>query len=361
MQNLVNDSVKKKNFAFVDSIRAIAMMSIVMEHCVFFDRQMYHPPNTASLLIFCTFIQFIKFGTISFFLLSGFLIGEKFTDYTPVQYLKRRLDSTFLPWLFWSLIFLATMLLDDLVKAIKFDPGHFFKNVSEHLPMHLESIYLYSNYWFIPNFLICISILLVFKRYLYSKILGGIFLLLTLIYTVNIYYEWIEPRHSTAILGFVFFLWLGAQFNRHLAQFEKWLNRTSIWVFITIAIISLILGVKEEVLLIKRHSTDPFNSLRLSSIVYALSFFMILMKIKNYKFTKYLKPRETTYGIYLIHFILVAQLLPLLFPTLKHSVDSLSTPMLIIYQLSRFVIVYALTVGLIFLINRSKFRWSIGQ
>ncbi len=362
--NLINEEPrKKKNYDFIDAIRGIAMLSIVMEHAVFFDSAMYHPRTQLALIIFCTFIQLIKYGTICFFLLSGFLIGEKFTDYSPAQYLKRRLDTTLVPWLFWSLVFLVTMIIDDYMRGLRsHELYNFFEKQVQYFPRHLKDVYLFSSYWFIPNFMICISILLIFKRYLYSYLFGGILLLFTLLYTVNIYYEWIEPRHSTAILGFVFFLWLGAQLNKNLAAFERWIHKTPVWIFLAICLISLIAGVKEELILRTLHSTDPYNSLRISSIIYALSFFMVLFKIKNYGYwVNIMKPRETTYGIYLIHFILVAQVLPMIFRPLKHSVDSLTTPELLGYQLTRFLIVYCVTFGLVTLINKTKFKWSVGR
>jgi hypothetical protein len=361
MQNLVNDAPAKKNYDFIDSIRCLAMMSIVLEHSFSFDDHMYHPTDQLSIVTFTTVIQFIKFGTVAFFLLAGFLIGEKFTLYTPLQYLKRRVDNTILPWLFWSLFFLGTMMLNDVVSAYQFNHGHFTPHYGSVVLNYIKGIYLYTSYWFIPNFLCCIAILLIFKRYLYSYWLGASLFLFNIIYMFNIYYEWVEPRHSTALLGFVFFLWLGAQFNRHLSSFEKWIAKTPMWLWVILSAVTLVLGVCEITYLKTLHSVDPYNTLRLTNILYSLCFFFLLFKIRDFKFTAFLKPRETTYGIYLVQYILVAMLLPMIFPMLRFGINQLSFAEVWCYMLARFAIVYTLSWLIVTSINKTRLKWLVGR
>lgn len=102
------------------------MITIVMEHSISLD--IYHPTDKLGILIICLWTQLIKFGTVCFFLLAGFLIGEKFMVYTPAEYMRRRMGTTIGPWFFWSVIFLLTMLANDLVKAVKFNAGDFGPN-----------------------------------------------------------------------------------------------------------------------------------------------------------------------------------------------------------------------------------------
>lgn len=348
-----------KKFDFIDGIRCIAMISIVMEHAVFLD--IYHPTDQLSILMVCIWTQLIKFGTICFFLLAGFLIGEKFVQYTPLQYMKRRVGTTIGPWLFWSLFFLFTMCLDDLIKAVKFNSGHFGPNYGADFIEHLRGVFLFSNYWFIPNFLICIGILLLFRKYLYSYLLGAGLFVLTMFYTVNIYFEWIEPRHSVALFGFIFFLWLGAQINKNLDKFERLVSKIPYTPIIVVFIVTAALGIIEELHLINAKSIDPYNTLRISNILYSLTFFVLFFKIKEIKAVNFLRPRETTFGIYLIHFILVAKFLPMVFVSLKYDVSQLSLPEMLTYQLSRFIIVYVLTFLLVIGINKTRFKWIIGR
>lgn len=361
MQNLVNNTSEKKNYEFVDAIRAIAMLSIVAEHSFFFNDTIYHPSNPWKQVVFSTSIQLVKFGTISFFLIAGFLIGEKFTEYTPLQYLKRRIKNTVTPWLFWSLFFVMVWVVRDIIVAYRFNGGHLYHDFSNKVIDHFRIIYIFSNYWFIPNFLCCITILLIFRRYLYSNWLGNILLIFTLLYAVNIYTNWFEPRHPTAILGFVFFLWLGAQFNRDFKYFESQINKLSVWFWLLLTLVTLIIGVKESLVLRSINSVDPYNSLRISNILYSLSCFFLLIRVKNLKVINVLKPRETTYGIYLIHYILVDSLLPEIFRPIRKHVTELPLIELIGYQLLRFVIVYAITFALVRALNYTKLKWMVGR
>jgi surface polysaccharide O-acyltransferase-like enzyme len=351
----------KKNYAFVDAIRGISMIAIVAEHSISFDTGTYAPQDSLSITILSTLIQLVKFGTICFFLLAGFLIGENFSKVTAFEYLKKRIRNTFAPWLFWSIMFLITIVIGNIMAAYKFGNGHLDADYPSQFLEHVKMVYLYTSYWFIPNFLICISILLVFRKHLYSYWLGGVLLIFTLVYTLNIYHEWMEPRHSTAILGFVFFLWLGAQFNKNLDAIENFLSKTPVYLWVILVIISLVFGVKEELYLKSIHSIDQYNSLRFTNIVYSLAFFFLLLRLKNFRIINKLNPRETTYGIYLIHYIIVFSVLPEIFPALRHNINNLTLPEVLGYQLIRFIIVYGVSLYLVRFINVTKFKWSIGR
>ncbi|MDB5117405.1 MAG: hypothetical protein JWQ79_2897 [Mucilaginibacter sp.] len=361
MQNLINDTHAKRNYDFVDTIRCIAMILIVADHCFYFEPEDFHPKGLAELLYNST-IEFSKLGTVSFFLLSGFLIGEKFTEYTPLQYLKRRFNNTIWPWLVWSLLYIFIYnfhLITDTF--VLFKPGTSGAGTIYSLLDFAKITYLYSIYWFIPNFLFCIVLLLVFKKYLYSYVLGAALLCCTLLYSANIYFLWIIPNHTTAIFGFVFFLWLGAQLNKNWGQVNKWLGRTPTPVWCLLAIITFGMSLFEIGLLKSRHSTEPFNTLSLSNVLCSLACFFLLVKMGDFKLIKKLKPRETTYGVYLIHYILVSTLLLDIFWPYHIQLDSLSPLMVLAYQLTRFLIVYGITIGLVMLINKTKFKWVIGR
>jgi len=347
----------KKNFDFVDSIRCIAMMGIVMEHSTYTGTYIFSGFPTTHIA-YMSLIQIPKFGTAAFFILAGFLLGSKFVDYTPAQYLKRRMSNTLIPWLIWSLVFVGTMFLKTYIesdKTLAFDTWAELANV-------FKTVYLYTNYWFIINFLICIAVLLIFKRYLYSIGLGVGLFLVSLVYSVNIYQHWFIQQHTTAIFGFVFFLWLGAQLNYRWEQVQSWIDTVPYWIVGSFIIISFYFSISEIVLLFKLKSIDPFNTLRVSNIVYSLLAILLLLKIKDFNFTKYFKPRETTFGIYLVHYIVVYNLLgELLRPLHLPPTQTLSIVALVGISLLRFFIVYAISFVIVTLINKSKSKWIIGR
>lgn len=347
----------KKNFDFIDSIRCISMMCIVFEHAAHVGIYIF-PGISAENIVYMCLIQFAKMGTISFFILAGFLIGSNFSKYSPLEYFRRRLSNTFLPWLIWSLLFVCTMTYKFYFvqgKDPDFDLGYTIAN-------SFKTVYFYSNYWFIINFLICIGVLLLFRKHLYSLWLGAILLLFTLIYSVNIYFNWFPPMHTTAIFGFVFFLWLGAQLNQYWAKVEAWIKKLPNWVLALLFISTFALSIYETINLYRLNDVDPYNTLRFSNIIYSLVCILVLLKIKDFGFTKAFKPRETTFGIYLIHYIIVFNILPeILRPFHLPEPKDMSIFLMIAITLIRFIIVYSITFGLVALINKTKLKWIIGR
>lgn len=356
MQNLVNDATGKKNYEFIDAIRGVAMMSIVAEHSVAFNVADI-PLSTPKYWVYISLIQLTKFGTVAFFLLAGFLIGEKFADYSPSQYLKRRISTTFGPWLFWSLVYVLGAVINLRIKERIYHDGEFnLHNIIEQFRI----TYLYTSYWFIINFLISITILLIFRKRLYSLFLGGTLLLFTLFYAVDIHYEWIDPRHTTAILGFVFFLWLGAQLRKHWDSIEKRAAQVPYTILIGLMILTFGASLYEMTEL-RGHSIDPFNTLRISNIFFSLVVFALLLRIKNYKFVNSLKPRQTTYGIYLIHYILLVYLFPELLMHANIDLNTPPIPLFVLYKVVTFALLYTLTLGIVLFIGKTKAKKLVGN
>jgi len=350
-QNTATLSPVKKNYEFIDAIRGLAMMCIVADHCFHVE---YNRFTTKSInyWVYATDVQLVKIGTVSFFLLAGFLLGDKFAEYSAWAYLKRRVNSTFKPWLIWSLVFLYFV-----IRMAPQDGGtwHWFF-------ADIKTVYLFSNYWFIINFLICISILLAFKKQLYSLKLGIVLLLFTLFYSVNIYFEWIFPLHTTAVFGFVFFLWLGAQMQKHWETIKTYVDRTPLGIFAVIVFITCVLAVLETTGLYFSKSMDPFNSLRITNILYSIAVFFLLVKLNRYNWLLKLTPRETTYGIYLIHYIVIYAFLPDWLSAFRDKhVEDMSLGGMVAYQVGSFAITYVVTFVVVRLINNVPIRWVIGR
>lgn len=357
MQNLINEApAKKKNYDFIDAIRCIAMISIVAEHSVAAGGYEF-PDGSPKYWTYILLVQLAKFGTISFFLLAGFLIGEKFADYSPAEYLKRRVSTTFGPWLFWTLVYVVAIIINLRVKERIYHDGQF--NL-DNILYNIKLIYFYTNYWFIINFLISITILLIFRKYLYSWVLGAVLGLFTVFYAVNIHYEWIEPKHTTAVLGFVFFLWLGAQMRKHIDAMDKVISRISYPLLLLITLVTYGLAIF-EIDMLNGRSADMVNTLRFSNILFSLAFFMLLFKVKTFGLVNKLRPRQTTYGIYLIHYLVIIFLLPEIFIHFNIDVMALSVPQYLIYKLITFVLTYGITFGLVMAISHSRLKKLVGN
>ncbi len=351
---------EKKSFDFIDSIRGLAMFGIVFEHTSAFWLIKY--TEQSDRYIQAGYMQLAKFVTIIFFLISGFLINYKFTEYTPLQYLKNRFKNTIWPWLFWIAIFILLNNAQKIFLYLRFDR-------SDALPSSLYeatlgqffSLVFYSNYWFILNFLICIAILLIFKRYLYKIGFGIILGLISLTYSVNLYSGWFPAEHTTALFGFVVYLWLGVYFNRYYDKVSAFLNKVPMLVLVVAAVVFFFLSTFETVNLMERGVADPYNTLRVTNIIYSLIFFGILLKMGPMKSVqKILQPRKTTYGIYLIHAIIIERVLAEIVRPFNISLANMSPAEAIVYSIVRFVIVYGIVVLITKLILKTKFKWSIG-
>ncbi|TCD12756.1 acyltransferase [Pedobacter frigidisoli] len=354
-------SAQKKNFDFVDAIRCISMIGIVIEHCGIVPTNRYS--TQLELTVETCIIQLFKFSTIAFFLIGGFLINHKFQEYTPLEYLKNRFKKTIKPWLFWIIVLMLLMTLDRYVAFMKgSDGGLMTSNFPLYLYTIAKQILLLSPYWFILNFLICITILLIFKKQLYNLWFGLILALLSLFYSVNLYNGWLETTHTTALFGFVFYLWLGVYFNRFYDQVMHIIKSTKWAILIILVLASFVFAVAESNHLNKIGISDAYNTLRFSNIIYSLVVFALLLKIGNLSWIRRnLHPRETTFGIYLIHVILIERFLPLIFQPLKLKVLEFNVWENTGILLFRFLVVYIISFYLTRLLSKTKAKWMVGN
>lgn len=348
------------NYSFVDTIRCISMIGIVFLHCSVFWGVKY--TSFSETIIETAVMQVLKFSTIAFFLIGGFLINHKFNEYTAVQYLKNRFKNTVKPWLFWVCVFFVLDIIGQVIISSRFGSSDASDNLPKYLIEETGHILFYTSYWFIPNFLICIALLLIFKKYLYN-IWFGIFLgMLSVFYSVNLYGNWVPTEHSTALFGFVFYLWLGVMLNKHFQKAMAFINKTTWNKLILINIIFFVLSVVEGIYLNRLGSGDSFDTLKFTNILYSLSMFAALLKIGGIDFIQSkLNPRHTTFGIYLIHQVLIVNVLPLIFTPLKINPTLLNASSNIIFTLVRFVIVYLLSFFLTVGIGKTKMKWVVGQ
>jgi len=359
MELVQSGSKKRKNFDFVDTIRCISMMGIVFEHCTTIGNANYE--SIFSSMFQASLMQFFKFATIAFFFIAGFLINHKFTEYTAWEYLKNRFKNTIKPWIFWLNVFVSLSVLGVLIKFVKRGRSELPSDFYSYLIEEYRFTIFFTSFWFILNFLICIAILLIFKRYIYKIWFGAILGIVSFFYSVNLYHKWIITDHTTALFGFVFYLWLGVMMNRHYEKLKLWLTKVSVFKLLIITAVLYLLADIEIIHLKELGTIDAYNTLRITNILYSLSFFLLLLKIGPIPcINKYLSPRTTTFGIYLLHQIIIVQILTEIFRPFKINPESISLIDGTIYTLLRFILTYALSVTLVLLIRRTKFKWSIG-
>lgn len=349
-----------KNFNFIDTIRCISMMGIVWEHSSRVSIYAYN--DHTSLLVQSFTIQVFKFSTIAFFLIAGFLINHKFQEYSAKQYLSNRYKNTVKPWLFWVLVFVLITIIDRLFAWHRgTDVGILFTNFPLYFYNLMEMVLFFTPYWFILNFLLCITILLIFKRYLYKIWFGVVLGLISFVYSINLYYRWFETTHSAALFGFVFFLWLGVYLNKYFQEFKDFVFKLS-WLSIVLALlVTLALSMAEAFYLANSGLKDAYNTLRITNVAFSLVAFIAIFKIGYIKTLAKLKPRETTFGIYLIHYIILERGMPLIFQPFKIDFDQLNVWENTAIVIARFLLAYAISLYLTKFLSKTKLRWTVGQ
>lgn len=351
---------EKKNFDFVDTIRCISMIGIVWEHGSAVPPNIYH--NVFDTIVEASVIQSFKFSTIAFFLIGGFLINHKFQEYSTIQYLKNRFNNTVKPWLFWAILLILLTCLDRYVAYRKGGSSEIVDNFFGYVGHLSFRSFFFTSFWFIPNFLFCITILLLFKKYLYKIWFGVILAIMSLFYSVNLYYGWVETLHAAALFGFIFYLWLGVYLNKYFTPVMAWIEKKSYAALITVVILTFCLACLESMNLNRIGISDSYNTLRVTNILYSFAMFALLLKIGNIQFLKdKLKPRETTFGIYLLHFVVIDRVFKLILQPLHIDVKKFGIWENTANHLVRFLVAYSLSLLITMLINKTRFKWVVGN
>jgi hypothetical protein len=292
-------------YPFVDLIRFISMIGIVWAHVSVF-------PITNSgnaelitddyMVAFIPYKQVFKFAVLCFFMISGFLLGDKISAVNPVSYFKKRFNSTIKPYMVALCMFIAL----ELVRI------HIFKRHVTNSDSIIDILRLClfdTFFWYLPNYLICLAIILVFKRYLKSLYLGASLLCITLLYAAfTVYTTTYSLGHAKVVFAYVFYLWLGTYIRQK--NLVPYIYKLNIYYVLAAVVLLFVLSSVESYWLYK-HSLNYFNILRIFNQLYSVAMFVLLVKLGSKKRTfGPFHPRKESYGIYLYHGFLIYFIIP---------------------------------------------------
>ncbi len=297
--------LQKPSHLFVDNVRFWSMFAVVALHSAQIIALIVH--QRPELVIAVT--TPIKFGTIAFFLASGFLAGRGVETAHPWIYLRRRIARILPPWCCWIAAMIAALFARDLLHHRVALQSHALLTAAVDAFNHS---FFDTPFWFVPNLLLCLAILLLFRKMHGSLLFGAALLGCSLFYAVNIYAMWIPSRHTEALLGFVFYLWLGSYASREHAKFDRWISQISLVWFLALASILGLSAYAEARFLLHRAAEDPMNSLRLSNQAFSVAAVLLIYKFQRATWPRFVRVREDTYGIYLSHPLVLLLLWPLL-------------------------------------------------
>lgn len=344
---------------FINNVRFLSMAAVICMHSLECYLAIFAVSSLPAWLSFL--IQPFKFGTIAFFLASGFLFGERKDQFSGISYFKRRLRTVFLPWTFWFLLYVALLLAVDAIHGKI--PFHLFHATLAAMYVKGKEALFTTAYWFVPNLLIAMAILLMCRRLLGSVWFGLGFLAVSLLYGVNIYIQWFPVEHAKAVFGFVFYIWLGASAARYFRSIESRIARVPVAVFGGVVLGTFLLAIAEEKLLMLRGSMDPMNSLRITNQIYSVVAVLLIIKLRRPLWPKFVDVRTQTYGLYLIHSVVILAIcgrLRRVVAMVKASGWQFTAAETLALLAVVFVAVYGLSLGIgAWLLRHPRLRWTV--
>lgn len=293
-------TAKRPEYLFIHTVRFWSMLAIVFLHCAGeFTRH-----GTVSLAETGLLVQPFKFGTIGFFIISGFLVGDRLPASNRGSYLRRRAKRLIPAWALWYGLEVVSRTRKDLLLAhgAWLNPGA----VLATIPTAAGQCLTGTAMWFVPNFMVALTCIVMLRRWLNDLRLGGILLAVNLFYGVNVYTRWIPSMHEEALFGFVFYLWLGAWCSLRKERIQSWAAAQSGWWLSLWACAAAGLAMLETVILRAHHSPDDFNSLRFGNQIYSVLMVILLVRFKRRTWPAFINVAETTYGVYLTHGIVIS-------------------------------------------------------
>jgi membrane-bound acyltransferase YfiQ involved in biofilm formation len=327
------------------------MISIVVVHAWYIFGSTNSNLDTALVTPF-------KFATIAFFLISGFLMGERVDRRNPVEYFMRRFRKVFVPWLLWFGVF-ATALVIYQLAAHRSEFSSSTQILWTAFSTSRNALYQ-SSFWFVPNLLVCMAILLMCRRYIYTLKLGAVLLTANLVYVANIYGQWFPSDHSRAIFGFVFYLWLGSYVAQNFDKISKVLALIPAKVFVATSIVTGVAAYFESHLLAVLNCADPLNSLRLTNQVFSISMVLMIFKFSRATWPTFIDVRRHTFGIYLAHCVILRPFLHLSKNSRFHWAYAGNAKGILLWiAVSTVTYLSALTIT-IWLAKRPSRQWIVG-
>ena len=352
---ITTPAVKRPDYLFVDAVRFWSMLGVVAQHA---SQWIDAKPSEGVLPL--ALVSLCKYGTIGFFLISGFLLGDRMETAAPLPYLTRRLKTLLIPWAFWFCICWLYLIAGDMAhERVAMSSAASWSHMAW---AELLQAAFSTSFWFVPNLALSMCILMLFRRYLYSVWLGAALFAVNLLYVADIYGEWFSPRHSSAFFAFVSFLWLGSYAARNFSRVSGLINRIPLALVIALTGLAYLASLTEAQILAARHSADPINTLRLSNQIFSVLVVLLICKLKSASWPSFIHVREQTFSIYLLHtfFLRIGSVL------LNHSfhpgfVENASPALSFLLRAYLFIFSYggSLLAGR-FIAQSSAWRWTIG-
>lgn len=361
MNQLFSSSANLLPYTFEDKmsvLRFISICFVVWGHCLLdLGAAQFNFPY--SQWYQTLFLQLGRIGTINFFIITGYFLGEKVQFFTLKSYIEHRSFSLILPWIIFLGIFVLIEMFKILtMKQVLHESIWFEINLFIRL---VKSFIFDLSYWFVPASLFSSLILILFKKQVYSFRFGIILASISLFYCVNLYYSWIPAAHTKSFLAYTFFMWLGLTLKLNLNFFKDFLKKMR-WMNLALLFsVAYILACTEGLFLLKIGSKDPFGSTRLSNEFVSIILLLAVLKSDWLRWITIFNPRKYTFGIYLIHFIIIALLDPVVHPFAISTIAANSFANALLLRFCFFVSILFLSALVVKLIKSTHLKFILGK
>ncbi|MBC8052676.1 MAG: acyltransferase [Sphingobacteriaceae bacterium] len=348
----------KHNYEQIDTIRFINIFFIVWGHCLLgWDSRFFN--SVTDDLITTIVLQTGRLSTVVFFIVSGFLLKPKLETYTVSSYFKERIPKIYSPWF----IFITIFLILNIIHLLPFRSLWQNRDLPQFIRLNyniLNGVMLHSAYWFITTYMVGMAIIVAFKKYVKTFWFGGVLFFVTIFYCFNLHYQWIDPNHQKAVLAYTFFIWLGIKVNTHYTRILEITKKVSWLIIIALFLLTFAVAGFEGYNLTVLKSGDAFASNRLSNVVLSVVFFILLLKIGKISSINNLNPRRTVYGIYLVHAIVILELMIFLNSGYMEYISGYNIWNLLLLQIGFALFIFWLTYKIVKIIGNSRLCWTIG-
>ncbi len=352
-QNTIEHSINARFANRMNIIRVLSMCSIIWRHTLL-GWEDVHVTSGAFFFIQALFIQLGKLGTINFFVISGYFLCDKLESFTIWNYLRSRFFRLIIPWLVFLFLFVA-------IELIEIMPPHQTLSAILKLAFTLGVSFLFhSAYWFVPVCIFSAIVLIACKKFINNKWFGLMLLAFSLFYGINLYFGWVAVSHTKAVMGYIFFMWLGIQLKQHLHLVAHFLNKINWNILLPLMAICLIIACFEGIILRNIIPDDAFSTLRISNLVLSTFIFIPLLKSKKMNWLNKLDPRNHAYGIYLAHCIVISQLTPVINAYISKDNQTINLESSILLEIAFFIVTLSVTYFIVKSIKNSPLKFIIG-
>lgn len=284
----------------IENIRCLSFFGILLIHNI---NNLNYSFSGRYLLINDFLICLFKFSTISFMIVSGYLFQLNYNKYESLgfnQFVKSKFSKLIKPFLIF--------IIPDFFYAVIFKPYFGSCKVLFNFDFFLFNVFDFlfsSTFWFVPVIFFYFIINFFIKNVNFLSLF--ITFLITLFFSINIYFKFYPIPHSKTIIPFMSFFILGRYlFNKKIAF------NINFYFLILIFIMSFI-----EFLFIEDN-----NTLRFFNILFSL--FLVFLVFNRFREGFFLKFQNKINYYFLYLFNSKVALLIILFKYFCNIFDNLN-------------------------------------